>query len=479
MTYIENVLHNDLIIPIIEKELVVKGENIFSVLVGKNGSGKSSILLEMARKLNMDVARRIAGEHGFPSRIIAVSTSPFDRFPTSQSSTTRDIKDFYTYIGMKNGGGRSSAISLISKATVGLIGSFNKRENNLLSVFDSMGLIPKITVNWKSLDFQRNSTPRSKSQSKQESDYDLFVSNLASKKIYPEAQVLIEIASDYKDYFDRDDIINISYLGLDELILIRNSLETFQSLGWDSSIPSIDFNFLDGTIYFSKNKEIFFSFEHDRFQEDESLQLNAIVTLAKYNVIKVNDIKIFRPLNENGSSLRRASSGEQCMLVMMLGIAGYLENNAVVLIDEPEISLHPEWQEDFIGLLMRCFSSFSGCHFILATHSPQIVAKLSGNNCFVTNLEKREIFSSSTFSMKSSDFQLAEIFNAPGFKNEYIIRICFDLIAKIRTRKKIDFDIEQSFIKILDLKAKLEENDPVEKLINSIEELYSSYANNQ
>lgn len=479
MPYIENVLHNDAIIPLLDRDSLIKGENIFSVLVGKNGSGKSSILLEIARTLNKGSARRIAAKSGFPNRVIAVSTSPFDRFPTSQSSLVKDRRDFYTYIGMKNGGGRSSAISLISKATIGLIGSFDKYGSNLLGVFDSMGLVPKITVNWKSLAPERKSSPQSKSQSKNDTQYDFFVSNLASTKNYPESQIFTDIASNFKDFFDRDDIINISNIDLDELILVKDSLEIFQSAGWDSNIPSIDFNFIDRTIYFAINKEQIFSIDPSHFEVNDSLQLNTIITLAKYNIIKVNDIKISRLTDENNTSLRRASSGEQCMLVMMLGIAGYLENNSIVLIDEPEISLHPEWQEDFISLLMRSFSGFSGCQFILATHSPQIVSKLSGKNCFVTNLESKQMFPSDLFSMKSSDFQLAEIFDAPGVKNEYIIRVCFDLIAKIRVRKKIDYDIEMSLKKILDLKRKLETNDPAVKLIISLEELYNSHANNQ
>ena len=43
-----------------------------------------------------------------------------------------------------------------------------------------------------------------------------------------------------------------------------------------------------------------------------------------------------------------------------------------VLIDEPEISLHIEWQQGFIDDLFRILE-LKNLNFIIATHSPYIV----------------------------------------------------------------------------------------------------------
>ncbi|MBO2007151.1 ATP-binding protein [Serratia marcescens] len=62
-------------------------------------------------------------------------------------------------------------------------------------------------------------------------------------------------------------------------------------------------------------------------------------------------------------SLFQTSSGQQCMILMMIGIVSSISDNSLVCIDEPEISLHPKWQLEFISILQRTFSDYRGCHF--------------------------------------------------------------------------------------------------------------------
>ena len=47
--------------------------------------------------------------------------------------------------------------------------------------------------------------------------------------------------------------------------------------------------------------------------------------------------------------------------------------NSVVLIDEPEISLHVAWQTEFLKDLGD-MAALSGFHALIATHSPQIIS---------------------------------------------------------------------------------------------------------
>jgi predicted ATP-binding protein involved in virulence len=46
----------------------------------------------------------------------------------------------------------------------------------------------------------------------------------------------------------------------------------------------------------------------------------------------------------------------------------------LVLIDEPEISLHVGWQKEFLADIIR-IANVSSLRFIIATHSPQIINK--------------------------------------------------------------------------------------------------------
>lgn len=71
-------------------------------------------------------------------------------------------------------------------------------------------------------------------------------------------------------------------------------------------------------------------------------------------------------------SVANLSSGEQHELILTKYLLFDAEPHALVLIDEPEISLHVAWQKAFLDDLQR-FALVSNVRFIIATHSPQII----------------------------------------------------------------------------------------------------------
>ncbi|MDX2306130.1 MAG: AAA family ATPase [Microscillaceae bacterium] len=66
------------------------------------------------------------------------------------------------------------------------------------------------------------------------------------------------------------------------------------------------------------------------------------------------------------------SSGEQHELVLLYQLLFKLSSNALILIDEPEISLHIVWQEQFLNDLQKIIQ-LRGFDVLIATHSPQII----------------------------------------------------------------------------------------------------------
>lgn len=71
--------------------------------------------------------------------------------------------------------------------------------------------------------------------------------------------------------------------------------------------------------------------------------------------------------------LAALSSGEQHLIVLLNWL---LFNNGLdadlVMIDEPELSFHPSWQEKFAGILDRIHNEY-GKDFLLSTHSPAFI----------------------------------------------------------------------------------------------------------
>jgi predicted ATP-binding protein involved in virulence len=86
------------------------------------------------------------------------------------------------------------------------------------------------------------------------------------------------------------------------------------------------------------------------------------------------------PLN-----VRQLSDGERSVLALVLDLAKRLaqanpalknplaDAEAVVLIDEIDLHLHPQWQRKIVGDLERTFPK---CQFIATTHSPQVIGEV-------------------------------------------------------------------------------------------------------
>lgn len=61
------------------------------------------------------------------------------------------------------------------------------------------------------------------------------------------------------------------------------------------------------------------------------------------------------------------------MMVLAYEILFKSREDTLIIIDEPELSLHMLWQDTLIDDLQR-MGSASGVHFLMATHSPMILA---------------------------------------------------------------------------------------------------------
>jgi predicted ATP-dependent endonuclease of OLD family len=75
-----------------------------------------------------------------------------------------------------------------------------------------------------------------------------------------------------------------------------------------------------------------------------------------------------------GVPLEKLSSGEQHQLILAFDLLFEVTENSLILIDEPELSLHVAWQKTFIESLTRIIS-LNAFDVILATHSPAVVAR--------------------------------------------------------------------------------------------------------
>ena len=103
--------------------------------------------------------------------------------------------------------------------------------------------------------------------------------------------------------------------------------------------------------------------------------------------IEVNPLRLAVTINGETLDLMQLSDGYKTLLglvidlSMRMGLANShlddpLKAEAVVMIDEVDLHLHPSWQRRVLGDLLR---TFSNTQFILTTHSPFVVETLNNH----------------------------------------------------------------------------------------------------
>jgi len=90
------------------------------------------------------------------------------------------------------------------------------------------------------------------------------------------------------------------------------------------------------------------------------------------HITRQNGIEV--AYNGRNVPLEGLSSGEQHQLVLFFELLFEIKHNSLILIDEPELSLHVAWQKKFIGDLLKIIS-LNEFDVILATHSPQLIGR--------------------------------------------------------------------------------------------------------
>lgn len=93
-----------------------------------------------------------------------------------------------------------------------------------------------------------------------------------------------------------------------------------------------------------------------------------------FKSIVINGTQGFYFQLSNGQKLNLTdlSSGEQQEVVLLYELLFKTNPNTLILIDEPEISLHVMWQKAFIQDL-QSIAKMKQISFLVATHSPQII----------------------------------------------------------------------------------------------------------
>jgi predicted ATP-binding protein involved in virulence len=167
-------------------------------------------------------------------------------------------------------------------------------------------------------------------------------------------------------------------------------------------------------------------------------------------------------INKDGKKFKfsQLSSGEKMIMSLVVDIArrlaianpdrhDKLTGEGVVLIDEIDLHLHPQWQRRLLPALMHTFPNLQ---FIVTTHSPQVLSHISKNSVFLledNKISERDIYTEG----RDSNSILQDAFHVPIIEREYEQQLneIYYLIDR--------HDVENAQVKLEKLKEKRGEDD--------------------
>jgi predicted ATP-binding protein involved in virulence len=151
--------------------------------------------------------------------------------------------------------------------------------------------------------------------------------------------------------------------------------------------------------------------------------------LRKLNLVNYGEIIVTR---KDGSrfDINRGSSGEINIFTSLISLACVIENKSLILIDEPEISLHPNWQMKYLDLIYSIFHKrYSDTHFIICTHSHFLVSDLKPDSSYLVTLKNDYNYDLIAKSIPKSTF---------GWSAEEVLYTVFD----VRTTRNSYFEFD-------------------------------------
>lgn len=263
-----------------------------------------------------------------------------------------------------------------------------------------------------------------------EKDYEVHIDRCFSVLNYAgfDERVGFDFFLDEKKYFDHyeEGFKDLKvFLNKEEFHYIVSALE-FLIKNQNEDVPKIQW-ILKGVSNFH---DYFFNILNNH---DISLILKYESRLRKLGLIKSYDA--FLSKKEDPISIDRISSGEASLIFSSFHLSCTLSKSGnVILIDEPENSLHPKWQKEYFRNIIELFYLFN-VKIIVATHSPFIISGAAeyigeeltvfGIRDFESGLERLEPEDSDFEAMIWSFFGVAT--PESNFLSRHFVRLLNDL----------------------------------------------------
>lgn len=441
---------------------------LYSVLIGCNGVGKSTLLKEMVdffvdlhayinnfkQKMSSSNKARLKGvkyhidgvccevirigrtflakidDRFLASKklrvptIVACNFGAFDKFPVQKvngSSQTRYDVPYYKYVGAHVNGNMISSSAIAFRLLFALKENMDDRQRqNLSSILDFIGYDHTITLNYSIV-------LRSK---KNGSVYDHVLQHVQKDKEYSKL-TSVQRSNKVKDLYD----------------FYKNK-------------------------EFAKQPTCNYDIDIDQNSLAANEDLNYIYKLKQYDLVQAASVVFYK----NGKQIasEEMSSGEFAMLSMVLSIStAASDSHTLILIDEPELSLHPNWQMTIIDNLDRALKD-QVCHLLIATHSHMLVSDLPMNRSSVSQWQKDEDgnlianrIEENTYGWSAEEV-LLKVFKTATDRNRYFGERIAKLLEQMGNDSITQEAVADELNELQEISQHLSDVDPMKMVLNTI-----------
>lgn len=195
-------------------------------------------------------------------------------------------------------------------------------------------------------------------------------------------------------------------------------------------------------------------------QEKENIKIE-VNTETKINISAITEI------------YKRSSSGVKSLLFIMISILSNIKTDSLLILDEPELHLHPNFIALFIYTIYKLVDEYSS-YAIIATHSPIVIREMKADDVYIMEREEQECRIRQTkFETLGADLTeiTDEVFNTK--------EIPLHFIETIEKMKEMNFSKEEIIKNIQSNKRELSLSVElyIESLFSDEDKYYEEYFN--
>ena len=398
------------------------------IVIGKNSTGKSTILAEVAR---------IAPDHY--KKTLALSFTVSDKFSFRHSEN-------YVYLGVRSSGNATYVNSIDTKIFESLVEGYASETFHFKfeKICEFLGVTPKVNIVISLRKEFKDQTLVS------------YLMNSWVKRV-GQGRVPWKPLTEAGGHYSRSEILDFHK----HLTKTGTSLEEIDHLL---------------CLFKTHNRLNNIEVPIATIGEQGAGTAKAFSCLRQMGVIKNLSLSIGDDINTDFSWL---SSGQKSVLFTLTQAIRHAHEETLILIDEPEISLHPEWQANYIKLIEKIFEKID-CKFVIATHSPYLAINCTNETSGVLSIRRdsKGFYCEPLASMEGLNIDVASVdgFGVGSTRSAYFERILIDACAQIVSEKP-DIDKVYDYIKAFN-RISIRNEDPINTLIEELKEIIHRHENN-